>query len=65
MASNYNLDIRNAAGTVLVSSARGLGLTDAVSWKNATAAAVFVYARVNFVSGSVGATGTYSLEMVR
>jgi serine protease len=65
MSSNYNLDIRNAAGTVLVSSARGLGLTDPVSWKNATTAAVFVYVRVNFVSGTVGATGTYSLELAR
>lgn len=65
MTSNYNLDLRNGAGTVLVSSARGAGMADAVSWRNATAAAVNVYARVAFASGSVGAAGTYSLEVVR
>jgi serine protease len=65
MASNYNLDLRNSAGTVLVASARALGLTDPVSWKNATAAAVTVYARVGFASGAVGAAGTYSLELAR
>jgi serine protease len=65
MTSNYNLDLRNGTGTVLVSSARGAGMADAVSWRNATAAAVNVYARVAFASGSVGAAGTYSLEVVR
>ena len=65
IASNYNLDLREPNAVVPVFSARSLGLTETVNWKNASAPAVFVYARVNFVSGSVGTTSTCGLELAR
>jgi serine protease len=60
--SNYDLYLRNTAGTTLKSSVRGAGLTDSVSWRNAGGTTVDVYLRVKRVSGSIGATGTYTLE---
>ena len=60
--SNYDLYLRNTAGTTLKSSVRGAGLADSVSWRNAGGTTVDVYLRVKRVSGSIGATGTYTLE---
>ena len=60
--SNYDLYLRNAAGTVLKSSLRGAGLTDTVSWRNGGGTAATVYLRVKRVSGTTGSAGTYTLE---
>jgi serine protease len=61
--SNYDLYLRNTAGTTLKSSVRGAGLTDTVSWRNGGGTAATVYLRVKRVSGTTGSAGTYSLEV--
>jgi len=65
VASNYDLELRNATGTVLRSSARGAGMSDNVSWTNAGGVAVERFVRVKRVSGNTGVTGTYTLEITR
>jgi serine protease len=62
VTSNYDLYLRNTAGTVLKSSLRGAGLTDTVSWRNAGGTASTVYLRVKRVTGATGSGGTYTLE---
>jgi serine protease len=62
-ASNYDLYLRNTAGTVIKSSLRGAGLTDSVSWRNGGGTAVDMYLRVKRVAGTTGSAGTYTLEV--
>jgi serine protease len=63
--SNYDLYLRNTAGTVLKSSLRGAGLTDTVSWRNGGGTTATVYLRVKRLSGTTGSAGTYTLEASR
>lgn len=63
--ANYDLFLRNLAGTVSKSSMRGAGLTDSVSWTNTGGAAVDMYLRVRWVAGPVGASAGYTLEVNR
>lgn len=65
VASNYDLELRNASGTVLRSSARGAGMSDNVSWTNTGGVAVDRFVRVKRISGTVGEAGTYTLEVTR
>ena len=65
VASNYDLELRNATGTVLRSSARGAGMSDSVSWTNAGGMAVERFVRVKRISGNTGEAGTYTLEVTR
>lgn len=62
-SSNYDLYLRNTAGTILKSSLRGSGLTDTVSWRNGGGTSVDVYLRVKRVAGTTGSSGTYTLEV--
>jgi len=62
-ASNYDLALRNPAGVVRVSSARGVGLPDQIVWRNPNATTVSFYLRVLRVNGNVGDKGTYTLEV--
>jgi serine protease len=62
-ASNYDLYLRNTAGTILKSSLRGAGLTDTVSWRNGGGTTATIYVRVKRVSGTTGSAGTYTLEL--
>jgi len=61
--SNYDLYLRNSAGTVLKSSVRGAGLTDTVTWRNGAGTSAEVFLRVKRISGSTGSAGTYTLEV--
>ncbi|WP_374566243.1 S8 family peptidase [Ideonella sp.] len=65
VASDYNIDMLNGTGTVIKTSARGVGMTDTVSWTNPNGTAADRYLRVKRVSGTTGVTGTYTLEVTR
>jgi len=63
--ANYDLSLRNLAGTLAKSSVRGAGLTDTVTWRNAGGTAVDIYLRVRRVTGPIGVSGVYTLEVTR
>lgn len=62
-ASNYDLYLRNMAGTTVKSSVRGAGMADTVTWANTTGVAKDMVLRVKRVDGTTGAAGTYTLEV--
>jgi len=64
-SSDHNLALRNAAGVTLASAARGVGLSDALTWTNKGKLAATVFLRITRVSGGVGDAGAYSLEVAR
>lgn len=60
--SDYDLELYNAAGTLLASSTAGTGAVDTITRANSTSAAVTYYAKVVYYSGGTGATaGKYTL----
>ena len=62
--TNLDLQLYNAAGALLASSARATGLSDALNWLHRGFDAVDVYARVHWVSGGIGpVAGAYGLEL--
>lgn len=62
-ASNYDLSLRTTAGAVKASSSKAAGLADTITWHNKAASTVTMILRVARASGSIGAAGTYSLEV--
>ena len=65
LTSNYDMSLRNSAGTVVLSSARAAGLTDDISWRNASGTVKVMTLRVARITGLVGSTGTYTLELAK
>ena len=62
--SDYDLNIYNAAGTLLSSSLLGTGQVDTATAANNTAAAITIYVRVLRYSGGTGSTsGRYTLRL--
>ncbi len=59
--SDYNLEILNAAGTPVASSALGTGQVDVATFTNTSAAAATLYVRISYASGLKGPAGTYTL----
>ena len=63
-ASNYDLVVYNANGSVIAQSQLGTGQVDRASASHSGAAAVTVYVRVVYSSGGTGATnGRYTLGL--
>lgn len=65
VASDYNLALLNSAGTVLKTSARGVGMTDTVSWTNTGGTSAERFVQIKRVSGTTGEAGTYTLEVTQ
>jgi serine protease len=57
-STNYNLTLRNAAGTALASSSKAAGLSDSLGYANGGSAALTLYVQVAWASGG---SGTYQL----
>ena len=63
-ASDYDLYIYNANGSLIARSIRGTGLADSATVTNAGASTATVYVRVRYYSGGTGASaGTYTLAI--
>jgi hypothetical protein len=65
LESDYNLDILDANGVAVASSALGTGAVDIASTSNTGAAPVTVYVRVTYASGLKGPTSTYTLLLLQ
>lgn len=61
---NTHLQLFDASGASLGRSVKAVGLEDRVAWTNTAAAAVAVFVRVRYASGSFGASaGAYQLQL--
>lgn len=62
-ASDYDLYLYNASGTLLARSILEAGVVDSINYSNGGASSVTLYVRVRYYNGQTGSTGTYTLGL--
>lgn len=59
---DYDMTLRNSAGTAIAVSENAAGVTDSISYRNATTVAQTLYVQVRYYSGAVNAIYTLGLS---